>query len=58
MEILSELNIDSEIITILKEDSGYGTLLSDCPKPNLYSSFQSRINKKQYEDTKILLMKK
>jgi hypothetical protein len=33
-------------------------LLNECPKPNLYSTFQSRIKKKEYEDTKILLQKK
>jgi hypothetical protein len=33
-------------------------LLSECPKPNLYSTFASSIPKKEVEETKILLQKK
>jgi len=58
MTILKEINIDSEVLLILKEDSRYEMLLNECPKPNLYTTFQTRIKKKEYEDTKILLQKK
>lgn len=39
VDILRGLNVDSEIILILKEDSRYEMLMNECPKPNLYASF-------------------
>lgn len=46
INILNNMNINHEILLILKEDSRYETLLNECPKPNLYSTFVSQIQKK------------
>lgn len=43
---------------ILKEDSRYEMLLNECPKPTLYTNFQSKIKKKEYEETRRLLQLK
>lgn len=56
--ILNNLNINHEILLILKEDSRYENLLNECPKPNLYTTFISLIPKKEVDETKILLQKK
>jgi hypothetical protein len=42
----------------LKEDSRYETLMTECPKPILYTSFQSLAKKKEYDETKKLLQMK
>ncbi len=52
------LNVDSEIVIILKEDTRYENLMNECPKPNLYSTFQSLAKKKEYDETKKLLQMK
>lgn len=33
-------------------------LMNECPKPNLYASFQSLTKKKEYDEAKSLLQKK
>ena len=37
------------MVLILKEDSRYDTLMNDCPKPNLYSNFESLAKKSTYD---------
>lgn len=58
MTLLNNMNIQHEILLILKEDSRYENLLNECPKPNLYATFASEIKKKEVEETRILLQKK
>lgn len=58
ISILNNMNINHEILLILKEDSRYENLLNECPKPNLYSTFLSLIQKKEVDEAKILLQKK
>lgn len=57
-DLFKNFVLDSEIVDIVKEDTRYEILFNDCLKPNLFDNFESRIPKKEFEETKIILQKK
>ena len=58
LEILQKINIDNEIISVIKEDSNYEVLFNEPLKPKLFENFESQIEKGKYEETKKVLHKK
>ena len=56
--MLDKLNIDGEIINIVKIDSRYDVLFNEALSPSLFKDFNTLIKKKNYEETKNVMQKK
>lgn len=56
--VLERLNIDNEIIMVVKKDAKYEVLFNDSLAPHLEYKFTSLMDKTTYEDTKKVLSKK